>query len=344
MKRIVLMALLLVNIIYAQEMPRASLVEVKPVKSGNINPLQSYVGTLYYDRKSALASEEEGLIVKRLTDDGQYVKKGEVIFILDSRILKSDIASQEASLEALNADFMRDKLDLERSKTLYERKSISKKSYENTLYGIDNLKARINALKENIKGLRIRLEKRTIKAPFDAVVLKRYKEIGEWIGRGNTLVELADTSSIEVHVNVQSKLMASLKIGQDIITNIDGNEIESKIKTIIPIAQKATRTFPVELSIKENHNFIEGMRADVKFPAIKKQDALLVPRDAVIKRFEQDVIFLANDGIALMLPVKIIGFNGSECAVSAEGLQAGASVITKGNERIFPNMPIKVIK
>jgi len=344
MKKIVLIALLLVNTIYAQEMPQASLVEVKPVKSGNINPLQSYVGTLYYDRKSSIASEEEGLIVKRLTDDGKYVKKGEAIFILDSRLLNSDITSQEASLKALRADFMRDKLDLARSKTLYERKSISKKSYENSLYGTQNLEARINALQESIKGLRIRLEKRTIKAPFDAVVLKRHKEIGEWIGRGNTLVELADTSSIEVHVNVQSKLMSSLHIGQSIITNIGGNQIEAKIKTIIPVAQKSTRTFPVELSLKSNHNFIEGMRADVKFPAIKKQDALLVPRDAVIKRFGQDVIFLANDGTALMLPVKVIGFNGSECAVNAEGLQAGASVITKGNERIFPDMPIKVIK
>jgi len=344
MKKIVLLVLLFVNTIYAQDMPQASLVKVESVKSGTINPLQSYVGTLYYDRKASLALEEEGLIVKRLTDDGQYIKKGESIFVLDSRLLKSDIASQKASLKALRADFIRDKLDLERSKALYERKSISKKSYENSLYGIENLEARINALEESIKGLQIRLEKRTLKAPFNAVVLKRHKEVGEWIGRGSTLVDLADTSSIEVRVNVQSKLISNLQINQEIITDIGGNRVKAKIKSIIPIADKSTRTFPVELSLETNQNFIEGMRADVKFPAISKQNALLVPRDAVIKRFGQEVIFLANDGTALMLPVKVIGFTGSQCAVSAQGLQDGANVITKGNERIFPDMPIKVIK
>ena len=344
MKKLILSVLLLSSTIYAQDLPPASLVEVSKVKSGNINPLQNYVGTLYYDRKSSLALEEEGLIIKRLSDDGQYVKKGETIFVLDSRILKSNIAAQEASLKALDADFKRDTLDLERSKTLYQRKSISKKSYENSLYGIENLKARINVLEENINTLKIRLKKRTLKAPFDAIVLKRHKEVGEWLGKGETLVELADTSSIEVRVNVQSRLMTNLNVGQKIITKISNKEVNAKIKSIIPVAQKSTRTFPVKLSIEGNNAFIEGMRADIKFPAITEENALLVPRDAVIKRFGQEVIFLENDGIAMMLPVKVIGFSGSMSAVQAQGLKSGAKVITKGNERIFPNMPIKVIK
>jgi len=344
MRRVILLSLLFTLTIYAQSMPPASLVEVTTVTSGTINPLQNYVGTLYYDRKSALALEEEGIIIKRLCDDGQYVKKGEPIFVLDSRLLKSNISAQEASLKALLADLKRDKLDLDRSKALYERKSISKKSYENTLYGIENLEARINAMKENLHGLRIRLEKRTLMAPFNSIILKRYKEVGEWVGKGSTLVELADTSSIKARVNVQSELITSLQTNQEIITNVAGIEIKAKIKAIIPIAQKSTRTFPVELSLNRNHTFIEGMRADIKFPALAKQNALLVPRDAVIKRFGQEVVFIANDGIASMIPVKVIGFSGSMCAISAEGLQENSNVIIKGNERIFPDMPIEVIK
>jgi hypothetical protein len=67
----------------------------------------------------------------------------------------------------------------------------------------------------------------------------------------------------------------------------------------------------------------------------------MVPRDAVIKRFGQNVIFLNVDGIATMLPVQILGYTKENVAVMSKGLTEGASVVVKGNERIFPKQPIK---
>jgi multidrug efflux pump subunit AcrA (membrane-fusion protein) len=85
---------------------------------------------------------------------------------------------------------------------------------------------------------------------------------------------------------------------------------------------------------------IEGMRIDIDIPTLKKEDALLVPRDAVIKRFEKDVVFAVVDAKAVMIPVKIIGYKIDRAAVSAEGLSEEMRVVVKGNERITPNMPI----
>jgi multidrug efflux pump subunit AcrA (membrane-fusion protein) len=67
----------------------------------------------------------------------------------------------------------------------------------------------------------------------------------------------------------------------------------------------------------------------------------MVSRDAVIKRFGQNVVFINNDGKAMMIPVQVVGYDGDKTAIRAKGLQAGAHVVVKGNERIFPNQPIK---
>ena len=61
----------------------------------------------------------------------------------------------------------------------------------------------------------------------------------------------------------------------------------------------------------------------------------------MIKRFGKDVIFLDVKGIANMLPVQILGYTLENVAVSAKGLSEGASVVIKGNERIFPKQAIK---
>lgn len=55
------------------------------------------------------------------------------------------------------------------------------------------------------------------------------------------------------------------------------------------------------------------------------------------------MIFINNEGSALMSPVQIISYAGKNIAVSAKGLKEGSEVITKGNERVFPKQALKVI-
>ncbi len=47
--------------------------------------------------------------------------------------------------------------------------------------------------------------------------------------------------------------------------------------------------------------------------------------------------------LAQMIPVQIIGFDGSKVAISGQGLKAGMEIVVKGNERVFPNTPVKII-
>lgn len=322
--------------------PPPSLVETAAVADGMVNPLQTFVGTLYYDRKSALPAESAGRIEAISADEGRHVKKGAALIKLDSAILESTVAAKKAAIKAQRAELEKQRRDLERSKALLARKSISQSSYDTIYYQVETMEAQIEAAESELKAMQIELDKTEVTAPFEGIISRRDVNIGEWVGKGDPVVELVDPNSIEARVNLPAPLVDTIRTGETLEATIGEQPVEATVKSVIPVADKTTRTFPVELSLASDALLIEGMRIDVNVPMLHRTQALLVPRDAVIRRFGQTVVFGVSDGKAMMIPVKVVGYDGNRAAIAAAGVVAGMPVVVKGNERIFPNMPVMV--
>ncbi|MFT5662258.1 MAG: membrane fusion protein (multidrug efflux system) [Sulfurimonas sp.] len=341
MKYILLSIALFLNVVASEpknaKVP-ASLVTTVKVKEGIANSLQNYVGTLYYDVNSNLASDSSGIVEKLYVREGQHVNKAQVLLKLESSVFEANIKVQVASLASLLAEETKQKKDLERAQALLDKDSISQSSYDTTFYTLQALSSTVDAKRAELKSMKIQLKKKTIKAPFSAIVVKRNIDIGEWVSVGSSVFTIIDPKSIEARINVPSIFLQTLSKKQKLQAQISNQDIEVTVKSIIPLANKASRTFPIKLSLKNQKNFIEGMRIDVKIPTLKKQKTLLVPRDAVIKRFGNFVVFSVIDDKAVMFPVKVINYTHNQAAISAKGLYENMKVITKGNERVFPDM------
>ena len=320
--------------------PPASLVTTTVVKEGYANSLQNYVGTLYYDRNSNLASESSGVVSKLHVKEGQSVNRGDVLLKLESSILEARVKAKQAIVNSFLARQTKQQKDLQRADALLSKKSISQSSYDNTFYMLEALSAETDSHKAELLSMELELQKKSIKAPYNGIIVKREVDIGEWVAVGSTVFSVIDPNSIEARVNIPSKLIYTLSQNQQLQAKVNGQDIDVSLKSIVPLADKASRTFPIELSLKPEMNYIEGMRIDVKVPTLKREKALLVPRDAVIKRFGNFVVFSVVDGKAMMIPVTVISYIDNQAAIMADGLKADMKVITKGNERVFPNMPV----
>jgi len=343
MKNLLSTLLIASSLLYSaqeQKAPPPSLVTTAPITQGIVNPLQTYVGTLYYDKQSKLASEFEGIVSRLNFREGDEVLKETVLIELDSEVLQANIAAKRSNLKALEADLARQERDFNRTKALHDRNSISQSNYDQAFYGVEKLRASTNAVHNELKAMITQLEKTHIKAPFDGVIAKRNVEIGEWVGKGNVVATLVATDTIEARLNIPARLIETLKSHKSFQAFIEKREIEVTLKSVIPVADTASRTFPVELNVPKDAGLIEGMRIDVKVPTLKKQTSFMIPRDAVIKRFGQTVVFAAIDGMAVMIPVNVIGYKMNLAAISGEGLAEKMRIVIKGNERIFPNMPV----
>lgn len=319
---------------------RPALVVTTPVTKGVVKPLQTYTGTIFYNKVSELASEQEGLVSTLSVKEGQTISRGDIVVTLDSQILQANIAAKEATIEALQAELTREERDLERARDLRERNSISQSNYDRSFFDTGQLRARQKAAASELDGLRIQLKRTTIRAPFDGIVVDRNVEIGEWVGKGETVATLVAPESLEAHLNIPARYLNVLRSTDQFQATVDGHDINIRLKAIIPAADAATRTFPVRMEIPQGLDLIEGMRIDVKVPTRKEQESLMVPRDAVIKRFGQNVVFAAVDGKAVMIPVQVIGYETNLAAITGAGIMEQMAVVVKGNERIFPNMPL----
>lgn len=325
-----------------QSAPPPMLIEVAQVTQGESEPLVERIGTVRYARVSRVASELSGLVEKIHFTEGDRVKTGQPLIQLRNDLLKKSIESTKASYEQIQVEQEHAKKGLGRIKSLFEEKSVSESVYDDSYYKVLGLGKRAATMKAAYEKQLLELRKTTITAPFSGLVQKKSTEQGEWISTGGQIALIANDLELEVHIDVPQEQLSYLKRGQTISVRCAGQQYMSKFSYIVPQGDTATRTFTIKLKLKDANNLIEGMEAYAQLPNGLKQQSLLVPRDAVIKKFGQDVLFIAVSGKAKMIPIQISGYQEMYTAVSGSGLSEGMQVVIKGNERIRDGQAIRL--
>jgi RND family efflux transporter MFP subunit len=321
-----------------------SLVEVQSVKKMEVNPLQEFIGSVNLSKQGSIASQTTGKIEKVFFETAQKVKKGDILVKIDSKLLDLQIKSAKDNLQLKQISLKNAKKEFDRYSELKTSNAVSEQVYDNALLKYDTAKQNELIAKNSLSELEIQKSYKTIKAPYDGVIASKSIEVGEWASVGGNVATLINTSKADLVFNLPSSYTYKLGNLKSFEGSIQGQTINAKLKGLIPQGNKKTRTFLALFTLdSKNLNLFDGMEVKIKLPREKKVEALVVPRDAVISKFGQKVVFANNDGKALMLPVQIINYLGDEVAIGAQGLQPGMDVVSKGNERIFPNSPIKPI-
>jgi RND family efflux transporter MFP subunit len=333
-------------VLFAKEgAPPPSLVNTEMLKESTVNPLSEFIGTVNFEKQSTLASESDGLVKQIRFEVGKSVKKGEVLLKIDSALLDANIASQTAKVEIAKREFDNAKKDFERYSALLANKSISQKTYDDALLKYESAKQNVLVESATLDNYMIQKNKKSIKAPYDGIIVEKNVNLSEWLTAGKAVAVMVNTNELEMLFNLPLNYVNGLKKDTTYDVLIGNSLMKAKLYAAIPKGDTLTRTFPVRFKTLNKNAFIfDGAQAKVKLSQNGKVDALMVSRDAVIKRFGNDVIFTINDkSQAVMIPVKIIGFEGLNVAIQGQGLKAGMPIVVKGNERIFPNSPVKVL-
>jgi RND family efflux transporter MFP subunit len=317
----------------SREMPPAS-VSVAKVIRGRIAPQNEFIATIFYQEISDTASEISGLVGRVHFEEGQRVKKNQILVELGSEILRKRLQAATASFEQILSEIEIAGIDLKRRKKLFKKKSISKQSYDENRFRVIGLEKRAASLKAEVERLEIELEKKIIPAPFDGIVIKRNVDRGEWISEGETVAVIGKDDTIDIVTEVPERFIQYIKNGMQVSVTASGNNFVGTVIAIVPRGDVATRTFPVKIRTPNKHALIEGMSARVTLPTGEIMQALIVPRDAVISKFGQDVVYAVVDSKSHMIPVQIVGYDGLSAGVESQELAEGMFVVVEGNERL----------
>ena len=321
-----------------------ALVNTDVIKISDVNPLQEFVGTVGFDKKSNIASQSSGIAKKINFEVGKKVKKGDVLVSIDSDILDAQIKAASSSVNMYKVQLKNAKKNYLRYKALVAKKSIAQKVFDDAKLDFDVANESLISSSAKLNELKIQKSKKIIKAPFSGVIVEKNINLNEWLNTGTQIATIVNTQEVEIVFNLPLTFINGLKAGDMYDINIAGKIVKAKLYAAIPSGDKLTRTFPVRFKANVGDMFIyDGAQAKVGFAKNAKTQALVINRDAVIKRFNMDVVFAVVENKAVMIPVQIIGFVGTNAAIAGKGLAEGMNIVVKGNERVFPKMDVKVL-
>ncbi len=326
--------------------PPPALVEVATVIEKEVMSRITLVGTGDPWIETVVASEEEGVVRKIFIEEGDRVKKNQLLCEQDNSRLKLDIEAAKYALSEAKILRAKAKRDWERQEQLFDINSVSGKAYDDARFNYDASRKKVNRLRAVRKSLEDQLKKKQIKAPVSGYVVKRHCQVGQWLGEGDPVITLVVPDPIRFMVPVPERYVPSIKKGDQAVVTFDalpGETFQGKIEAVIPKADAGARTFPVRINISNPKGAIKpGMLGRATLPAGDPHKALLVPKDSLVLSGNRKVVYVVIDQTAHLVPVETGAAHGPLIEVKGD-LKADLKVVVRGNERLRPGQPVQIV-
>lgn len=345
---------LLITVLFLFALPAVPQMPPSPVgfteaRQHRVTGRLSLPGTVTSNVVSLVASEIGGLVVEYPINEGDAVKKGQLLARLNKRSLELSLAAATAQLKEAEARQKLAERNYQRAEELFESQVFSRSQLDDTLFEFNAWQGRIDNLKAEIARIEYDMERSVIPAPFDGVVVAKHTELGEWLGVGDEVVELLSLEALEVVVDVPEQYYRSVRVGGSASLSfeaIPGRTIRGAITAIIPKADEQARTFPVKVRIPDSAGRIGvGMLAQAQLQGLSAGgaagSATIVPKDAIVRQGPQTLVYLL-DGDGGIKPAPVQTGAGSGAWVEVRGpVKPGDRVITRGNERLMPGQKVR---
>jgi len=306
--------------------------EVITVSSKTLDKTISAVGNLRANESIMLRPEQSGRINKILFSEGGKVEKGTPLFVLDSSIYIAELKSAQARVQLSRVDY-------DRAKSLLRKKVGSAQERDSTLAQL-----RVDQAQEALA--QARLDKMTIKAPFTGYTGLRLVSPGDYVNQGESLVQLTDLSTLKLDLRVPEIYLSELQPGRELEVNVDalpGEVIKGKVTAISPSSDSNAHNIEIRASIPNTDGKLRpGLFAKVSL-LVDQQTTVVIPEQAIIPK---DGLFfvmtVTEDKKVAMAPVKM-GQRRPGVVQIIEGLKNGDVLITAGQIKLFPGMPVTPI-
>ena len=324
-------------------------VSVVSAQKANVPDQVEAVGTLQAAQTSRLSAQMMGNIVEIRAREGDHVKRGQVLAILDDaqphaavdRATAADLASQQ-EIAASDSDFALAEATLKRYQTLFDKKSVSPQEFDEVKARYLAAQARRNMAragqeqaKAAVQQARTALGYTRILAPFDGVVTEKKFDLGTLASPGMPIFTLEDTRRYRLEATVNETDLRYVRMGQQASILIDAlgdREMKGKVVEIDPAADPASRSFLVKVELPSDPALRSGFFGRAQFPR-GERSALLIPRSAIIERGQLQGIYVLDQSKIAGLRYITIGKPADGKVEVLAGLQAGEMLIADPGSR-----------
>lgn len=334
---------------YARDMPRAAdsgakpggppgggppavAVEAAKVRVGAITRDIAAIGNMRSNESVVLRPEVAGRISEIHFDEGATVAKGDDLISLDASVYEAELQQAEASRELSRRNY-------ERATELLQKKA-------GTVRARDEALERMSVDEATVALARARLAKLTIKAPFAGIVGLRQVSIGDYVKEGQDMVNLESIDPIKVDFRVPEIFLPAVAEGQTLRLTIDafpGRTFEGVVYAVDPRLDPVGRSVAVRARIPNSDGTLRpGLFARVRLIVEERDDAIIIPEQAVVPKGERLLVYRIVDGKAKETEVSLGQRHGGEVEVT-KGLGPDDMVVTAGQIKLRDGAPVRVV-
>lgn len=338
----------------------AASVEVDPVVLQTLNQSVPVIGRVVSLKEAKVPAAVMGRVEKVLVEEGDQVKKGQILASIDTErykwlanIASANVNAAKAELKSAKAETKINLVELERMNSLKNSSAFNASKYDKLqnqnialLAKEEIVEAKLNSAIQEENIAKQNLSRATVKAPFNGIIELKMVELGEAVGLGFPMFQLISDTSVEIQADVPSNRARILKENNEIqISTTDNIKFISKVRALGVRENSNTRTIKIHLSYENsetNRKLFVGENVNISVPLGPGQEALTVHKDAILKREGMSLVYVVKEDSAQIKPVKL-GDGVGERFIVLSGIEAGDLVVTKGNERLRPGQKVNPI-
>jgi membrane fusion protein (multidrug efflux system) len=318
-------------------------VEVDTVKTGRIVEMRESVGTVRAYESITVTAKVAGIVGEIGFNEGQKVKAGDMLVQFDAAERRAEI--EQAIAEANRAEALRNEIAIK-----LERAQALSRTGAGTGAQVDDLTAQMKSLDGSIasaraqrKAAEARLEDLILRAPFAGRVGTRSVSLGAYVAPGTRITSLDDLSKVRLDFAVPENLLGRLKPGQTvnaISAAYKGRTFKGSVSTIDPRVDQTTRTARLTAEFENSDEALKpGMFLSVALEVSTKDDAVVVPEEAVVSEGLRHIVYPVKDSKVERRVITIGQRQGGKVEV-VDGLKAGETIVVLGVQRVRPGAEV----
>ena len=308
-------------------------VEIAEIIEGDISAYFTGTATIEAEEETEVVAKVSGVIEKLLTEEGDYVKAGQVLAKLDDEKIAVQLEQVRANLNKLENNYRR-------SKDLHEKKLISTEVFQQARYEYEHQQAVYDLAK-------LDLNYTSIRTPISGIVAQRLVKVGNMILPNQATFKVTGMDPLIAVLHVPERQLSRLQVGQKTLLHVDAlgtNDFPGIIDRISPIVDPETGTVKVTVEVHDSTRRLRpGMFARLRIIYNVHSGVVMVPKDAIMAEDKESAVFVVRDSVAYRQFIEVGYTNSSHVEVLA-GLQPGDTVVTTGKGSLKDSTKVEIVK
>jgi membrane fusion protein (multidrug efflux system) len=284
---------------------------------------------------SKVSAPVMGILDQVHCEEGQQVKKGAVLFELDSRNSDALLAKAEIALNFARKNFAR-------KQQLNATENISRKLY-------DEAEQQLEIAQKDLLNARVQRELLQIKAPISGTVTTVHYKIGEVVSLNTIMAEVLDLERLDIAIHIPSPEATELKLGQKVLISTEskfsatGITSQGNVTYIGSQIDPLTDTLLVRISLNSNFGLRPGQFIHAHIQVEERAKRLAVPIESVITTEESNIIAVVEGDSAKLKTIKIGLRDGNLVEIEGENLRESMTIVTQGAYGLMHDTRIRVL-